>query len=154
MRYSGPRARKSDHRGAVALEAALVGSVILLPLLLGVLYYGYYLWKMQQVPLLDPNLDQAGFVGDLCPADLLARVKTAALVALENVDDGTGLPLTSNDVTTSLVNSVPGQLGVDIKISITRSVIDSSLLPLPNDGNLVNDVLIRLQNVRITTAGC
>jgi hypothetical protein len=154
MRHSSSRARRSDDRGAVAVEAALVGSFILVPLLLGILFYGYYFWKLQQVPLLDPNLDQAGFVGDLCGDDLLARVKTAALVALENVDDGTGLPIASNNITTSLVNAVPGQLGVDIKISITTSVMDSELLPLPNDGNLVNDVLIRLQNVRITTAGC
>jgi hypothetical protein len=154
MRHSSSRARRSDDRGAVAVEAALVGSFILVPLLLGILFYGYYFWKLQQVPLLDPNLDQAGFVGDLCSAELLARVKATALVALENVDDGTGIPIGSNDITTTLVNGIPGQLGVDVRVSITTTVISSSLLPLPNNGNVVNDVLIRLQNVRITTAGC
>jgi Flp pilus assembly protein TadG len=140
-------------RGAVAVEAAIVSSVLLVPLLLGVLYYGNYLWKSQQVALLDPNLDQSGFVGEICPGELLARVKDAALVAMENVDDAAGLPLTSNSITTSLVNGVPGQLGVDIRVSITTTITSSAPIPLPNDGNVVNDVMIRLQNVVIKT-GC
>jgi hypothetical protein len=145
--------RSRDQHGSVAVEAAIVGSVILVPLLLGILFFGYYLWKMQHVPLLDPNLNQAAFVGVICPDELLARVKDAALVAMENVDDGTGIPLSSNDITTSLVNSVPGQLGVDVRVSITTSVMSSSPIPLPNDGSVVNDVLIRLENVVIKT-GC
>lgn len=154
MSGHGWNGRRRDQRGAVAVEAALVSSFILVPLLLGVLYYGFYLWKMQSVPLLDPNLDQAGFVGEVCEGELLDRVKTAALVALENVDDAVGLPLTSNDVTTSLVHAVPGQLGVDVRISITTLVTSSSPVPLPNGGNVVNDVMLRLENVVIKTAGC
>ncbi len=147
------RPRSRGQRGAVAVEFALVSSALLVPLLLGALFYGYYLWKMQHVPLLDPNLDQAGFVGEMCPGELLARVKEAALVAMENVDGAAGIPLASNDVTTTLVNAVPGQLGADVRVSITTSVMSTSPIPLPHGGNVVNDVMIRLQNVVVRT-GC
>lgn len=148
-RLGGPHRR--GQRGAVAVEFAVVSSALLVPLLLGALFYGYYLWKMQHVPLLDPNLDQAGIVGEMCPGELLARVKEAALVAMENV--GAGIPLASNDITTALVSAVPGQLGADVRVSITTSVMSSSPVPLPHGGNVVNDVLIRLQNVVVKT-GC
>ena len=143
-----------DQRGAVAIEAGLVISFLLVPLLLGVLYYGFYLWKLQQVPLLAPNLDQAAFVGAYCEADLLARVKDTALVNMENIDDGVGMPLTSNSITTSLVNAIPGQLGVDVRISVKASALSASPIPLPLGGQVVNDITVRLENIVIKTTGC
>lgn len=140
----------------MAVEAALVLSVILMPLTLGVFYYGYFLWKAQSQPVLDPNVDQAAFVGELCSGELLDRIRTAALVTAENLNDGTRLPIAVTDITATVVSYVPNGLGVDVQVSISAPVLEEKLsfLPLPNNGRIVSDALIRLENVRLKTAGC
>ena len=148
----GRRSRRRDD-GAVAVESALVLSFILAPLMIGVLTFGLYFWKAQRVPLLDPNIDQSGLVGEICESEIVDRVRTAALVAVENVDGADALPVTLSDITATIVSYVPGGLGVDVSVSITSNISDGSPFPLPNDGNVTNDVLIRLQNVKIKT-GC
>jgi hypothetical protein len=137
------------------VEAALMISVLLMPLMLGVFYYGYFLWKAQSQPLLDPNVDQAAFVGEICGGELLARVSQAVLVTAENLDDGTRLPIKLQDVTATVVSAVPSGLGVDIRVSISAPVLQEKLsfLPLPNNGRIVSDAFIRLENVRLKT-GC
>ena len=147
---------RRGQRGAVAVEAALMLSVILMPLMLGVFYYGYFLWKAQSTPLLDPNVDQAAFVGEICEGELLDRVRAAALVTAENLDDGTHLPIELTDITATVVNFVPNGLGVDVRVSISAPVLEEliAFLPLPNDGRIVSDAMIRLENVRLKTAGC
>jgi hypothetical protein len=155
VRVRRARAAGRTDRGAVAVEAALTLSVILAPLMLGVFYYGYFLWKAQSQPLLDPNIDQAAFVGELCEGELLERVRQTALVSAENLDDGTHLPIKLSDITATVVQSVPN-LGVDVKVSISAPVLKETLsfLPLPNDGRIVSDALVRLENVRLKSAGC
>jgi hypothetical protein len=156
LRVRRARAAGRTDRGAVAVEAALAVSVILVPLMLGVFYYGYFLWKAQSQPLLDPNVDQAAFVGELCGPELLDRVRAAALVTAENLDDGTHLPISLTDITATVVSFVPNGLGVDVRVSISAPVLEEKLsfLPLPNNGRIVSDALIRLENVRLKTAGC
>jgi hypothetical protein len=151
---SGGRSRRRDDDGAAAVESALVLSVVLAPLLMGILTYGYYFWQAQKVPLLDPNIDQAGIVGELCEGELLTRVRAAALTAVTAVDDTGALPVTLGDITATVVSVVPDGLGVNVTVSVTTSIGEGSFLPLPNDGNVTKDVLMRLQNVTITTSGC
>lgn len=149
----GRRSRRRDD-GAVAVESALVLSVILAPLLIGVLTYGFYFWQAQKVPLLDPNMDQSGIVGELCEAELVSRVKAAALTAVTNVDDTGALPVALDDITATVLSAVPNGLGVDVSVSITTTIGEGSFLPLPNGGNVTKDVFLRLQNVKLKTAGC
>lgn len=146
----GRRPRRRDD-GAVAVESALVLSFILAPLMLGVLTYGYYFWQAQRVPLLDPNIDQSGLVGEICESQLVGRVLDTVRTAVENVDDANALPVPVNGITATVLDFVPGTLGVDVRVSITTNL--GSVLPLPNGGNVTNDVLLRLQNVKVKT-GC
>jgi hypothetical protein len=151
------RRRVGNESGTAAVETALLFSIVLGPLLLGLLYYGFFFWKAQAVPTLDPNLDQSGFVGYLCPADILTRVKATTLIAVQNVDDGTDLPISLSDITATLLTPVSSTtLGVDVAVSINLHVMNEALsfLPLPNNGSVISDAVIRLQNVRIKTTGC
>lgn len=146
-------------RGAAAVEFALVFAAVLAPLMVGVLYYGYFFWKLQSVPTLDPELDQSSFVGTYCTSqlpDLLARVEAATLVAVSNVDGSGALPLQLSDVTASVLTYTPDRLGVDIRIKMVSPAMSESvsLLPLPNDGNVTSDAVIRLQNVRVSSGSC
>lgn len=146
-------------RGAAAVEAGLLISAVLVPLMLGVINYGYYFWQLQRIPELDPNLDQSSLVGTYCVGqipDLLTRVRKAALVAADNLDDGNDLPLSLSDITATVVSYTPGTLGLIVEVGFSTNVIDElvSFLPLPDDGNLVSGAQVRLQNVKITSGSC
>ena len=143
------RARTS--KGAAAVEAALFVSVVLVPLMLGVFYYGLYFWKLQAVPTLDANVDQAGFVGAFCQTALQDRVESEVLADLADVDQGSGMPVASREVTASVLSSVPGQLGVDVQVTVRVQVMsESTLIPLPADGSIEHVSWIRLENVTIS----
>lgn len=143
------------------MEAALLFSTVLAPLLLGVLNYGYYFWQLQRVPQLDPNVDQAGIVGTFCTGqipDLLTRVRESALVAAENVDSGTAgdLPLSLSDISAVVVSYTPDTLGLVVAVSFSSTVVDSLIpfLPLPDDGHVISSAQVRLENVKISSGSC
>jgi hypothetical protein len=142
-------------RGAVAVEAALFLSVVLIPLLLGVITYGMYFWKAQQAEPLSQRLPLNNIVGSFNCAQLVDRVKTTVQSALPSVSGlfGDQLPLT--DIGVTVINVLP-TVGVDVSVSIR---IDGGsqlggLLPLPNGGDIISEATYRLDNVTLTTAGC
>jgi hypothetical protein len=142
-------------RGAVAVEAALFLSVVLIPLLLGVITYGMYFWKAQQAQPLSQRLPLQSIVGQFNCAQLVDRVKTTVQNALPSVSGlfNGQLPLT--DIGVTVVNVLP-TVGVDISVSITipGGTQLGGLLPLPNGGSIVSEAVYRLDNVTLTTAGC
>jgi hypothetical protein len=146
---------RKDERGAVAVEAALFLSVVLIPLLLGVVTYGMYFWKAQQVAPLSQRLPLDSIVGQFNCAQLVDRVKTTVQNALPAVSNlfGDQLPLTAIGVT--VIDVLP-TIGVDLSVSITLNGASDlgGLLPLPNGGNIVSEATYRLDNVQLTTAGC
>lgn len=159
MGWSLARYGEDGARGAVAVEAALLISFLLTPLLLGVLYYGAYFLKMQSVPVLDTNVDQAGFVGTYCTGDLpqlLDRVRAAVLANVQNVDSSAQLPISLTDITATVDGYVPNGLGLDVKVSIASTVLTDTidLLPVPGGGVITSDAVIRLQNVKVSTGSC
>lgn len=147
--------RRADEQGAVAVEAALFLSVVLIPLLLGVVTYGMYFWKAQQVAPLSQRLPLDSIVGQFDCSQLVDRVKTTVQNALPAVSGlfNNQLPLTAIGVT--VIDVLP-TIGVDVSVSITLpgSTDLGGLLPLPNGGNIVSEATYRLENVQLTTAGC
>lgn len=144
-----------DEHGAVAVEAALFLSVVLIPLLLGVITYGMYFWKAQRVAPLSQRLPLDSIVGQFDCAQLVDRVKTTVQNALPSVSGlfDNQLPLT--DIGVTVINVLP-TVGADISVSITIPGSDTlgGLLPLPNGGDVVSEATYRLDNVTLTTAGC
>ena len=145
-------------RGAIAVEAALFLSFLVVPLLLGVLTYGMYFWKAQQAQPLSSRLPLDSIVGTFNCAELVDRIKTTVQNALPEVDglfDGT-LPL--EDIGVTVVDVLP-TIGVVVEVSIEIPVVNTlgplgGLLPLPNGGDLVSEATYRLDNIKLTTAGC
>ena len=153
------RPERRTERGAAAVEAALLFSVVLVPLMLGVINYGFYFWQAQKAPELDPNIDQSGIVGTYCAGqipDLLTRVEAAALIAAQNLDSGTDMAVSAGDITATLVSYTPDTLGLVVQVSFSTNVVDALIpyLPLPDDGNLLSSSQVRLQNVKITSGSC
>lgn len=149
------RRRGERERGAVAVEAAFILSVVLIPLLLGVINYGMYFWRAQAAEPLASRLPLVNIVGTFNCAELIDRIKTTVQNALPEVSgliDGL-LPL--EDIGVRVIDVLP-TIGVVVEVSITVGGTDalSGLLPLPNGGALVSEATYRLENIKLTTAGC
>ena len=144
-----------DERGAVAVEAALFLTVVLIPLLLGVVTYGMFFWKAQQVAPLSQRLPLDSIVGQFNCAQLVDRVKTTVQNALPSLTGLVQGPLPLTAIGVSVVNVLP-TVGADVSVSITIPAGNTlgGLLPLPNGGNVVTEATYRLDNVTLTTAGC
>jgi hypothetical protein len=142
-------------RGAAAVEAALFLTVVLLPMVLGVITYGSYFWQAQKVAPLSARLPLDDVVGEYDCAQLIDRVKTTVQNALPNVSGAIGGVLPLEDIGVTVVNVLPS-VGVDIALSISVPAVGQlgGLLPLPNGGNLLSEATYRLDNVKLTTAGC
>lgn len=146
---------RKDEQGAVTVEAALLLSVVLLPLLIGVVSFGMYFWKAQQVAPLSQRLPLDSIVGQFDCSQLVDRVKTTVQNALPGLSDlfGGQIPLTAIGVT--VIDVLP-TVGADVSVSITLDGVSNlgGLLPLPNSGDIVSEATYRLDNVQLTTAGC
>ncbi|MGY2875439.1 hypothetical protein ACVW00_002629 [Marmoricola sp. URHA0025 HA25] len=142
-------------RGAAAVEAGLVISFFLIPLVLGIISYGSYFWQAQKVEPLSSRLPLQNIVGTFNCAQLIDRVKTTVKNALPSITGlvDSDLPLSAIGVT--VVDALP-TVGVDVSVSIgLQTSFDlGGLVPLPNGGKLLSEATYRLDNVKLTTAGC
>ena len=147
--------RRRRERGAAAVEAALFLTLVLIPLVLGVITYGSYFWQAQKVAPLSTRLPLDDVVGEFNCAELVDRVKTTVQNALPNVSGAVGGVLPLDAIGVTVVNVLPS-VGVDIALSISLPAVGQlgGLLPLPNGGNLLSEATYRLDNVKLTTAGC
>ena len=150
MRRRGARADD----GAAAVEAALVLSFFLVPLLLGVLYWGQYFWKAQAADELSPRIPSGAIVGKFTCDELVARVKDTVVGILPGTTESLGLDPVS-DITVRVVEVLP-TVGAIVTVSVSVPLVDqvASFLPLPNEGRLVSEFTIRLDNVVVTTEVC
>jgi hypothetical protein len=156
LRRPRPRLPRGEgERGAIAIEAAVILSVVLMPLLLGVLTYGSYFWQAQKAQPLAAQLPMDSIVGQFNCAQLVDRVKTTVQNALPSVTNLYTGQLPLDDIGVRVVNVLP-TVGVDVVVSISVPAATQlgGLLPLPNDGKLLTEATYRLDNVQLTTAGC
>jgi hypothetical protein len=147
--------KRRVERGAVAVETALILTFIMIPLVMGVITYGSYFWQAQKVQPLSQRLPLDDVVGEFDCAQLVDRVKTTVQNALPNVDGALNGVLPLSAIGVQVVNVLPS-VGVDIVLSINLPAVNQlgGLLPLPNGGSLLSEATYRLDNVKLTTAGC
>lgn len=139
----------TEQRGAVAVEAALVLSFFVIPLLLGVLTWGEYFWRAQKVDTHAPRIPAGMLVGTFSCDSLVSEVKTTVAGTATDLDPS--LPVSTSDVTVSVIEQLP-EVGVVVRVSVRTSVVSSvtSLVPLPNGGDVVTDFTQRLDDVVIS----
>jgi hypothetical protein len=155
----GPRpqapGRRRSERGAAAVEAGLVISFFLIPLVLGIISYGGYFWESQKVEPLTSRLPLQNIVGTFNCNELIDRIKTTVKSALPSITGlvDSDLPLSAIGVTA--IRALP-TVGVDVTVSVgLQTSLDlGGLIPLPNGGRLLSEATYRLDNVKLTTAGC
>lgn len=153
-------ARVRSEQGVAAVEAALV-STFLMPLVMGVLFWGQYFWKAQDVPELTPYVPQDAIVGNFCSADqLVNEVKNVVLTNLTTVAGNNDIGLsgiTLSDITANVispvVSSVP-TLGATVQVSVRIPLVSSLGSLLPNNGAVIKETTLRLENVTLSTGTC
>ncbi len=150
-RVHHPRRGSCGERGVAAVEAGLV-TALLSPMLGGVLWFGNYFW--QQQVMYEPTVTQSQVVGVFADCqNLIDQVKGTVLANAASVSDAAGIGI--EDVVVDVVDFVPDQVGVDVRISVRVPVTGAALSwLLPNDGDVVSEVLTRLENVRLTAPSC
>jgi Flp pilus assembly pilin Flp len=151
-RTSRARGARRDQRGVAAVEAGLI-SALLSPLMIGVLAYGQYFWQAQRMTV-EPQVDQAQVYGAFgsCTSltDLLKRSVVANVGHLAD-----GVVVNASDVTATIVDFVPHQLGVDARLSVRVAVGQSAISGiLPDGGQVVSDAYVHLDNVRLDVESC
>lgn len=148
---SHPRARE---RGAVAVEAALVISLLLVPLFLGIVTWGDYFFRAQRVDTLAPGVPVGGVAGSFSCQGLKDRVATTVVSVVRDLDPSLA-DIEAADVTVTVVEVLP-QVGVTVDIHIETPLVGglASLIPLPGGGSIVTDFSQRLQDVTVTDVTC
>jgi hypothetical protein len=144
---SNPARARTRHprnqRGAIIVEAALVLSLILFPILIGVFTLGERLWHMQKVDPYEPRVASSQVVGSFTCTDLVSRVETT----VTNNIAGLGVPIDPSWVKAQVVEVLP-DVGVLVEVQVTVPPPDGTGAPV------VTDATIQLDNATVTTSLC
>lgn len=135
--------RTRDQRGAVVVEAALVISFFLIPILVGVLTLGQKLWDAQKQPPYDARIAPSQIIGRFSCEELVDRVRTTV------VSNSTALdaPLAADSVVVDVVEATP-TVGVLVEVEVRVPALSSSGSPT------VTEAASRLEHVSLTTETC
>lgn len=155
MSDCGAKTRRPES-GAAAVEGALVSAFVLIPLLAGLLLWGSYFWKEQQVSLYPPRLSQSLAVGTCTASEITSRVTSTAADAIFALNATTlqGLGITSASAVASYLSvtvaSVPG-VGADVTVSLDLPGTGALGGLVPGTDAVLRDVTQRLSYVSVTT---
>lgn len=145
--------RARPQRGAAAVEAGLV-TTVLMPLMVGVLVWGNYFWHAQKVEPYAARLPQGAVVGyNLSCEEVVSLVKQAVVDLSDPVGDTYAPTLALDDVVVTVVEVLPDASAV-VTIGVRTNVGSSLASWLPNDGEVVNETTMRLENVTVDSSVC
>ena len=142
-----------DERGAAAVEFALVVSLLVVPLLLGIVHWGDYFWKAQKIDVLAPPIAAGAVAGDFGCAGLKDRVAAEVVSVVNALNPDLG-SIDVRQVTVTVIEVLP-DVGVTVEVHIeVGGGALASLIPLPSGASLITDFSQRLSDVRLTDVTC
>lgn len=133
-----PTHRRRDHRGAAAVEFALIFAFVLVPTVLGMLQYGWYFYSSQVTSSAAREAARRLTVGD-CQTGASAATYARQQSGFSTLSLDYGSPATPTS------NSLPavGQV-VRVTAQVDGGII--GFLPLPNDGQITRTVDARVED--------
>jgi hypothetical protein len=134
--------RNRDQRGAAVVEAALVISFVMIPILVGVLTLGERLWHAQKHPPYEPRLASSDIVGTFTCDELVSRVKTTVVSNAAAANTSIG----AEAVAVKVVEAIP-TVGAVVDVSVTLPAVGG-------DSALVTEATSKLENVSVSTESC
>ena len=147
MRYPcrtrGAKDRRRGDDGATAVEFALIFGLLLVPLVMGVLEYGWYFYTSQITGSAARETARRLSVGDCQDSG------KAQAFARENSGFST---LTLTFGSTSTQNNTLPPIGDTLRVQASTDGALFTFLPLPNDGNITRSVDSRVEDDTEDTA--
>ena len=134
--------RRADERGAAAVEFALIFSLILVPLLLGMLQYGWYFYTSQVTGSAARETARRLTVGD-CQG---GTTPTKATQFARQQSGLATLTLSYGATATPTSNTLPA-VGQVVRVSATADGAIIAFLPLPDGGQVTRTVDARVEDV-------
>lgn len=142
-----------SERGVAAVEAGLVAT-FLMPLMMGVFVFGNWFWQAQFAPQAAVRLPQGSVVGyQLTCDEVVTLVKNAVVTQTAALGDAYAPDVGLDQVAVEVVDVLPDMSAV-VHISVTVPVDSAMSSWLPNNGEVVTDATMRLQNVTVLTSVC
>lgn len=139
--------------GVAALEAGLV-TTFLMPLLVGLLFFGMYFWRAQQADVYDARLPSGSYAGQsLACLTLLQQVENDVVALVNSTNDTTAPDISLSNVSAAVVDVIPSG-GAVVVVTISVPVVSAFGSFLPNDGNLVTQTTLHLDEVTVTDGIC
>lgn len=127
----------------MVVEAALVISFFLIPMLVGVLTLGERLWQAQKVDPYEPRIAPSQIVGIFDCTQIVDRVRNTVA---DNIA-GLGVPIDPSWVSARVVEVAP-DAGVLVDVSVTVPPPDGTGDPI------TTDAAIQLDNATLTVSVC
>ena len=135
-----------SERGSNVVEFALVFSFVVLPLMFGIVQYGYQFWSLQTADAAAREAARSLSVGTTW-----ACTRTAALAAVD-------LPALSGPqapaVTMAYPAGTPPKIGDVVEVRVQFSSLDIGFLPVPARGVIDRTARARVENVPSTPLAC
>ena len=142
-----------SERGVAAVEAGLV-TTFLMPLLAGVLFFGNWFWHDQKPDPAAIRLPQGSVVGyNLTCEQVVTLVRQAVVDQSATLGNEYAPTLGLDQVAVEVVEVLP-DLSAVVNISVTTNIDESLSAWLPNDGEIVTEASMRLENVTMSTSVC
>lgn len=134
------RRRSRQARGASAVEFALVFTLVVLPLIFGIIQYGYHYWSLETAAAAAREAARAAAVGTDwdCTSDRAAAIASRPAVG----DDA--------PVVTRSYDTPDGQprVGALVTVTVTFDSLDVGFLPVPDDGRITESSRARVEVLR------
>lgn len=125
------------------MEAALVISFLLFPILVGVVKFGFLIWDQQKQPPYDARIAPSEIIGRFDCAQLVDRVKTTVVNNVAALDT----PLSADSVVVDVVEATPA-VGVLVEVEVRLPAGSAAGSPV------VAEAASRLSHVTLTTETC
>lgn len=138
-------ARRHDHRGAAAVEFALV----LLPLMLlifGIIQYGIYFWARQSAVAAAREGARRASVGDYATCATFQPFVKGELKGVRNAS-AVQVHRTFTNGPNHSTSGGAVQVGDTMKVTVQFDSLSIGLVPLPSGGTITIDTTSRMENI-------
>jgi len=136
-RTRGSKRRRRGESGAAAVEFALIFGFLLVPLVMGLLEYGWYFYTSQVTGAAARDTARRLTVGD-------CQASGAAQTYARQTSGITTLTLTFGSTSTQ-DNTLP-TVGETLRVQASTNGALFTFLPLPNDGQITREVDSRVED--------
>lgn len=146
MRSRRPGGRPRDERGATAVEFALVFCLVILPMIFGIVQYGYQYWSLSTADAAAREAARQLAVGTDWTCTRAGAITKISIPAVK-----TATPTVTR---TSTGNLIAPQVGDIVTVRVQFDSLKLGFVPLPGGGRINRTAQARVENVPVAPLTC